>query len=911
MNFYDQTTQQVLNAVNSDAKLGLSKTALTTNAQKYGYNNLSKVKKVSLATRVGEALKEPMLLILVFGFVIAFGANLGKFFKSGEGDFIECFGILFAVILSVFITIIMEGSSEKAFATLNKAFENISVKVIRQGELIIVDKKFITVGDILIIESGDKIVADGRLIESNSLLVDESSLTGESQACSKNAGVVLSTGTPLAERVNMVFSGTFVNGGSGKMVITAVGDDTEMGKIAKGISSRRVEQSPLQHKLSKLGKLVTLIGACCALIIFAISMVRLFLSGKVTFNGIQDLMLSCIILIVAAVPEGLPTIVAVSLALNMIKLAKENALIKKMTATETAGAVSVICSDKTGTLTQNKMTVSSICCSEYCVVPKRLENPILITNFVVNNRAEIVKEGLKIVYKGSGTECALLKAVEQTNFKQSYKEIRNNNPKVNVIPFSSERKCMLTSVRLGEDYRTFIKGAPEKVLSMCNLTEQQKSKIFSEISKRQLNAERILCFAHYDGENYSVSDTDFQGQFSYDGFVALKDPVRKEVKKAVSDCVRAGIKIKMLTGDNVTTALAVARELGIAYDENSVVHANTIEMLSDEQLKKILPKIAVIARSTPSIKLRVVKTLKSMGEVVAVTGDGINDSPAIKHADVGIAMGISGSDITKETADVVLLDDSFETVVKTVSFGRNVYRNLQRFIMFQLSVNLSALAFITICAILGLSAPFNTLQLLWINVIMDGPPALTLGLELAGDRLMNQPPVRRSSSIVSKKMLFRIAFNGIYIGGIMLLQTLTNFLGANFSEKQSCIFTLFILFQLFNAFNSKELGAESIFKSVAKNKVMLWTFAGVFLLHVIIVTFFYPLFNVNPMSIGLWVRCILTASTIIWVVEGYKFIYRKIRGKIANHDYAIKKPLIVKNRLQNNTFQVNKNQKEA
>ncbi|MBR2870751.1 MAG: calcium-translocating P-type ATPase, PMCA-type [Clostridia bacterium] len=910
MNFYDKPINQVISSLNSDQKNGLSRESLTLNSQKYGYNSLSKAKKTSLIKRIGNALKEPMLLILLFGFMIAFGANLGKFIKSGEGDFIECFGILFAVILSVGITLVMEGSSEKAFATLNRAFENISVKVIRQGEIIIVDKKFITVGDIVIIESGDKIIADGRLIESNSLLLDESSLTGESQPCSKNASVVLVSGTTLAERTNMVYSGTFVSGGMGKMIVTAVGDNTEMGKIASGISTKRVEQSPLQHKLSKLGRLITIIGAVCAVLIFIISTIRLIMSGNVTFNGIQDLLLSCIILIIAAVPEGLPTIVAVSLALNMIKLAKENALIKKMTATETAGAVSVICSDKTGTLTQNKMTVSGICCSEYCVVPKRLDNEFLIMNFIINNSAEIVKEGSKTVYKGSGTECALIKAVEQVKSIQNYKTIREIFPKVHCIPFSSERKCMLTSISYNGAYRTFLKGSPEKVLSMSNLTEKQKSKIFSEISKRQLNAERILCFAHYDGEQYPNSDNDFQGQYVYDGFVCLKDPVRKEVKKAINDCKRAGIKIKILTGDNVATALAVARELGIASDENSVLHASVIESLTDEQLIKILPKITVIARSTPSIKLRVVKILKSMGEVVAVTGDGINDSPAIKHADVGIAMGISGSDITKETADVVLLDDSFATVVKTVSFGRNVYRNLQRFIMFQLSVNFSALAFITVCAILGLPSPFNTLQLLWINVIMDGPPALTLGLEVANNSLMNQPPVRRSSSIVNKKMLFRIAFNGIFIGGIMLAQTLTNFLGANFSERSSCMFTLFILFQLFNAFNSKELGAESIFKSVGKNKVMLWTFGGVFLLHVIIVTFFYPLFSISPMSITLWIKCVIIASSIIWVVEAYKLVYRKIK-KGGSDEKRDNKTFIFKNRLQNSMRRVNKKQKEA
>ncbi len=880
MNFYDQTISHSIKRLNSDKYKGLSKNSLEENRKTFGENVITEKKSRSIFGRIADALKEPMLLILLFGFVITFGANLGKYIKSGEGDFVDCFGILFAVILSVAITVVMEGSSQKAFIALNKIYEHINVKVIRQGELIVVDKSLITVGDILIIESGDKIVADGRLIESVDLIVDESSLTGESIPCKKDSSVVLPSGIALAERKNMLFSGSFVTGGSGKMLVTAVGDMTEMGKIAGEISKRRQDHSPLQHKLSKLGKMVTIIGAICAVVILAISMVRLIITGSVTFSNVQDLFISCIVLIVAAVPEGLPTIVAVCLALNMIKLAKENALIKKMTATETAGAVSIICSDKTGTLTENQMKVTSVCTGEYCITPKRLFQVPLLQNFVCNNTANIIKQNKKIIYKGSGTECALLKAYQESNPSKSYSLLRQEFESVYSIPFSSEKKCMLTVINNQGGYRSLVKGAPEVILSLCNLSEQAKAKINKEILSHQQKAERILCFAHFDGVDYSKEITDKSGQFIYDGFVALKDPLRKDVKKAVADCNRAGIKVKILTGDNIATAFAIAKELGIAKEETSVINATDVEKLSDEDLIKILPKITVIARSTPIVKLRVVKLLKSMGEVVAVTGDGINDAPAIRHADVGIAMGINGSDITKETADVVLLDDSFTTVVKTVSFGRNVYRNLQRFILFQLSVNVSALLFITICAILGLPSPFNTLQLLWINVIMDGPPALTLGLEQSGDKLMTIPPVKRKQSIVNKKMLYRITFNGVFVCGVMLLQLITNFLGARHTEQGACVFTLFILFQLFNAFNSKELGTESIFKSVGKNKIMLWAFGGVFFFHVLIVTFFSGLFGIKPMRFILWLKCILVASTIILIVETYKIIYKKfVKGR--------------------------------
>lgn len=874
MSYYNQPIKTVAEELKVNISKGLTTNGVKENSHRFGYNQISEKKKKSLFAKILDALKEPMLIILMFGFFIALGANIGKYLKTGEGDFVECFGILFAVVLSVTITLVMEGSSQKAFATLNKIYENLTVKVIRDGEVVIVNQKFVTVGDVILIESGDKIVADGRLIESNSLQVDESALTGESLAVKKDANVVLQDNVPLAERQNMVYAGTFVTGGNGKMLVISVGDKTEMGQIAGEISTKEQGASPLQQKLNRLGKTITIIGAICAVLIFIISIIRLIVSGRVTFGGIQELFISCIILIVAAVPEGLPTIVAVSLALNMIKLARENALIKKMTATETAGAVSVICSDKTGTLTQNRMTVTSICTGEFCVTPKKLNDTSLVQNFVLNTTAEVVREGRKIVYKGSGTECALVLAYMENCKRNDYKALRKENSPVHRVPFSSDRKCMLTVINHDGKYRTLIKGAPEKVLSLCSLSQMQKNKIMKEITSRQQNAERILCFAHFDGDGFAQTENDFQGNYLYDGFVSLKDPVRPEVKKAVDDCKRAGIKIKVLTGDNSLTAFAVSRELGIVADQNSVVNASYLEGLTDQELKKILPKISVIARSTPIVKLRVVRALKSMGEVVAVTGDGINDAPAIKHADVGIAMGISGSDVTKETADVVLLDDSFATVVKTVSFGRNVYRNLQRFILFQLSVNLSALLYVTVCAVLGLPSPFNTLQLLWINVIMDGPPALTLGLEQAGDSLMNNKPVKRSDGIVSIKMMVRIVFNGIFVGGVMLLQTITNFMGATHQESSACLFTLFILFQLFNAFNSRELGSESIFKSVGKNKVMVFAFVGVFVLHVLIINFLPSLFGVSTMSLMMWLKCLAVSFTIVLVVEGYKVIYR-------------------------------------
>ena len=870
MDFYSNTYKYALDFFGSSEKKGLSEKRLKVNYAKYGKNLLSKKDKKTFFSRLFSALTEPMILILLFGFFIAFGTSIGQALKSGSFDFSECGGILGAVSLSVIITLVMEGSSEKAFEALNKIYDNITVKVIRDGQILVVSRQFLTVGDIVLLESGDKIVADGRLIESNSLSVDESALTGESHSTFKNANVVLRKGVPLAERENCVYSGTFVKAGEGKMVVTAVGDFTEIGNIAGELKSKQETLPPLQQKLSKLGKIITIIGVVFSLLVFFLSAVRLFLLGQFNFNNIQEIFIECIVLIVAAVPEGLPTIVAISLALNMIKLAKENALIKKMTAVETTGAISVICSDKTGTLTKNRMEVKGVCNGSGCYFNKTIDNEFLLENFAINSTAEI-SGGKNPVYKGSGTECALLVYYNQS-VKKGYKQARANAQIVYRESFTSDKKYMVTGIRKEDKTRFYIKGAPEKILGVCKLSSEQKTRLLLDIEKHQKQALRVICLAHKDEDN----TTEFQ-QYIFDGYVLLADPVREEVFDAVDKCKQAGIKIKMLTGDNSATAFAIARELKIASHESQVVSASEIEKLTDAQALELLTKITVVARSTPSVKLRIVRLLKKSGEVVAVTGDGINDAPAIKHADVGIAMGISGSEITKEASDVILLDDSFATVVKAVAFGRTVYKNLQRFILFQLSVNLSALLFITVCAIIGIKTPFSTLQLLWINVIMDGPPALTLGLEGADERLMKFKPESKNKGIVNAKMLIRIIFNGVFIAGVLISQHLFNILQVPNVERNGVTFTLFILFQLFNAFNSRELGQESIFKRFNKNKIMLFTFALTFLMHVFMVQVAYPIFSVSPLSFSSWIKCVVCSSLIVLISEGYKLAFRLLK----------------------------------
>ena len=861
MDFHSINKGVSLSYFQVDEANGLSSSKALKNLKTYGKNTLISSKKTGFLKALFNALKEPMMLILIFSFILAFGTGIGKYFKTGEADFAESIGILFAVVLSVSVTLIMEGSSERAFIALKKLHQEALVKVFRDGKKIFVKNEEVVPGDIIFVESGDKIVADGRIIESDSFYVDESALTGESEPVLKNENVVLEKGTPVFERVNSVFSGTFVSSGSAKILVIATGEKTEMGALAGELKKKKELDSPLQQKLSKLGKTVTIIGCLVSLLVFIASIIRCYFTTGLDFNIIREHFISSVILIVAAVPEGLPTIVAVSLALNMIKLAKENALIKKMVATETAGAVSVICSDKTGTLTLNQMRVEEIHSFngrkiEFSRLPKEL-----LSNFILNGTAELINGEKGIVRMGNATECALLQAVLNSNKNFDYKSFRKEFKIQIITPFSSENKYMISlSKDIDGKETTYIKGAPEKVLKLCNLTEQEKNKISFDMQKYQLKACRVICFGHKtEGE-----------RFTYDGFVSILDPIRPDVLKAVETCKKAGIKVKILTGDNPFTALSVARQIGIDKGEDSVVTGDYVEGLSEEELIKVIDKITVIARSTPLVKLKVVKCLKKKGEVVAVTGDGINDAPAIKQADVGIVMGITGSDITKEAADVILLDDSFATLVNAIKFGRSVYKNLQRFIVFQLSVNVSALLIVTICALCSVKAPFTTLEMLWINLIMDGPPALTLGLTKPGKDLMTEKPVLRENSIINSKMLGKIIFNGVFTGSIVLLQVFTDFLGVGKEKNSLAVFTLFVVFQLFNAFNSIELGSESIFKGIKKNKIMAITFFLAFILQIIIVAFS------GGLPIIVWIKIILTGVSVVVLSECYKFIYKNI-----------------------------------
>lgn len=881
MKAFMKTGEELIRQFHTNPDSGLAQAQAETNRGRYGSNRLSEKKPQSVWRRIWEASTEPMILMLVMAGLIALGVNIVQGATGGEADFLECVGIFAAIALSVVISVVMEGKSAKAFEALTRISQNTVVKAVRNGHTILLNQEEIVVGDILILATGDKVPADGRLLESIALTVDESALTGESSPVKKRADITFhEQKVPLAERINMLYSGTYLTGGNCKMVVTAVGDQTEFGRIAQELNHTQKGSTPLQEKLARLGKLITILGVIAASVVFIAQLISFALHGGLQLEEVMEAFVTSIVLIVAAVPEGLPTIVAVSLSINIIKLSKQNALVKKMIASETIGCINVICSDKTGTLTENKMTVGAFYDGEWHSNPSELTSEDLVHNICLNTTADIGMDGTFI---GNPTECAMLGFYERSRGRaisgKTYRDERHSHEILQVFPFSSELKHMTTILRVNEKIIAYVKGSPECIFRMCDIAEGNQKKINGFITQAQKKAMRVIAFAHkevYAMEDFSdeAMHQELERHMVFDGFVAISDPLRADVYDAVKSCRSAGIGLKILTGDNIVTATAIARELHLLEDDQIAMEAGDIAEMSDSELLEKLPRIGVIARSTPAVKMRVVKLLKDAGNVVAVTGDGINDAPALKNADVGIAMGVSGTEVSKEASDIVLLDDSFATIVKAVKWGRNIYENFKRFISFQLTVNLSSVIAVFASILMGFKAPFTALQLLWINIIMDGPPALTLGLEPNHGDLMQRIPTKRSENILSKSMMMRVVITGVYIAAVFLAQYRFNFLGAAESQMTTVLFTLFVLFQLCNSFNCRELHMNSIFKHLLNNKIMLFVVGITFVLQILIIQFAGEFFGTVPLGFRMWVKLIALSFTVIVFSELAKLFGR-------------------------------------
>lgn len=925
--FYNLSKNESLKILEVNSEQGLSKDEIEKRRDKYGKNEFTIREERSFFKDLIDALSEPMILILIVAAII-----------SGIiGEVTDAVGIVGAIVIGVGIGMITESKSKKAAEALSKLTEDIEVKVLREGHVHQVNKSEIVVGDIVFIETGDMVPADGRLIESMNLKIREDMLTGESDDVSKNEDAVVelerieSKGTIIkqdpvpAKQSNMLFGGTLVAYGRGMMVVTSVGDNTEMGQIAENLSQED-DETPLQVKLGDLGKKITTISGGISGILFIIMIVNMFTKDilNIDTSGIMPFLESidpiktaftvCVALIVAAVPEGLPTLINMTLAVSMNKMAKINALVTKKEACETIGSVSVICSDKTGTLTQNRMTVEVVfdkgkyvddskktlnedekgieetACTlsvDEETVSKYSDNSFFLENCILNSTADIEENDGTYKYIGSATECALL----VYNKDIDYRKYRSDATIISQKPFSSQLKRMSTIIKQDGEYILLSKGAPEVILDKCSyiqsgnklikINNKIKSEILEEIQKLQLKSMRALGFAYCklnDNDIEILDDINEKDLKSlvFTGFVGIRDPLRNDVKESVNIANNAGVEVKMLTGDNINTAMAIGSELGLLNNEMRAVESSYIDTLNDDELCEEIKTISIVARSKPDTKMRIVNALQRNNEVVAVTGDGINDAPALSKADVGIAMGISGTEVSKNAADIILTDDSFSTIVKGIQWGRGIYDNFQRFIQFQLTVNIIAFLIAFLSQVMGKEMPFTTIQLLWVNIIMDGPPALVLGLEPVRKYVLDRKPINRNSSIITKTMIRTIILNGLYITCLLLVQQNFNILNASHDQETTVMFSLFSFSVLFNAFNSREFGLDSIVPNFWKNTLAIKVILGTGVAQILCVELFRDFFNSVPLEATMWIKILALGASIILVNEIIKLILRTV-----------------------------------
>ncbi len=910
MKYFNEPKEKVLEELKVDPGKGLSSTDAKSRQEKYGKNEFTPGKEETLWDSIKDGLGEPMIIILLIAALVS----------AVVGEVADAIGIVVAVSLGVGIGIVTEGKSKKAAKALSKMTEDIEVKVVRDSKITTVLKSDIVPGDIVHIVTGDMIPADGRVLEDINLKVREDMLTGEADDVTKKADVTIeleriqnNKGETIiqdpvpAKQKNMVFGGTFVAQGTGSFLVTSIGDDTEMGRIAQNLNEDEGD-TPLQIKLGKLGAMISKASSVIAALLFIFMTFKMITRGQVhvdtssfsafmvSIDGIKTAFVVCIALIVAAVPEGLPTMINMTLAITMQKMAKINALVTKKEACETIGSISVICSDKTGTLTQNRMTVETVYVDgDYVARPIQNSPSLFDANCLLNGTADIEKEGNEYKYLGSATECALLLYYKERDYKAERKAAEI----VTQVPFDSKLKRMTTLIKQNGRVAVMMKGAPEVLLESCQyvtegnekllLTDEKKAQVLAEIQKLQVKAMRALGFAYkYLTDEEASKVVDAEGTITdtkllekgliFNAFVGIRDPLREDVKEAVMTARKAGVTTKMLTGDNINTATAIGKELGLLEDGTKAVESSYIDTLSDEELKEEIKHINIVARSKPETKMRIVNALQAHGEVVGVTGDGINDAPALHKADVGIAMGITGTEVSKNAADIILTDDSFSTIVKGIKWGRGIYENFQRFIQFQLTVNVVAFFIAVVSQLLDQNMPFTTIQLLWVNIIMDGPPALALGLEPVRRSVLKRKPVNRNAFIITKNMLITILCNATMISAIILVQMTINPLGAAPEEMGTVLFGLFAFLALANAFNCREMGIASIVPNFLSNKMAFQIIGGTAAVQLLFTQVFNQFFNTVPLSLMMWCKVIATALSIIVINEACKFVLRLVTG---------------------------------
>lgn len=842
----------------TNQEYGITQEEAKKRIEHYGKNKLADKKKENIFIRFIKQFNDFMIIILIVASIIS--AVVSKF--DGSGDYIDSIIIIAIVVFNAIMGLLQEAKAEKSLEALKTMTAPVA-KVKREGKIVTIPGEEVVPGDILFLEAGNYVPADARLIMASNLKVEESSLTGENLPVLKDANIILNNCQGIGDMVNMVFSSTVIVNGHGIAIVTETGMNTKVGKIANMIITDEAPQTPIQKKLAKVGKSL---GIGCLIICLVIFIIGLFKKIEPI-----EMFMTSVGLAVAAIPEGLPAIVTIVLSIGVTKMAKKNSIIRKLPAVETLGSSSVICSDKTGTLTQNKMQVV-----EEFTLGLSKNNLIKLACMCTNSEVQI--EGQKKVAKGEPTEAAIVNEALNQNIDKN--ELYTKMRRVADIPFDSTRKMMTTIHKFENKYMIITKGAPDIILGKCKYyNENENLKVIDLNINRKINenneimankALRVIAVAYkiIDTIPSKIESNQIEDGLTFVGLIGMIDPPRKGVKEAVAACRRAGIKTVMITGDHILTAKAIAKELGILKMRDGAITGKELDQISQKELEKNIMSYSVFARVSPEHKVRIVKAFQSEGAVVAMTGDGVNDAPALKNADIGIAMGKNGTDVAKNAADMVLADDNFITIVEAVKQGRNIFDNIRKAIHFLIATNIGEIVTIFMGLILGLKSPLLAIQLLWINLVTDSFPAIALGLEKSDVNIMNRKPIDSKKGLFADGLWSKIFVEGTMLGMLTLFAFSIGNKMYSLEVGRTMAFVCLGMLELVHSFNIKS--EESIFKvGIFENKYLV----GAFLLGTIMqvgVVIFSPIasiFKLVPLNNIQWIYTILISLVPIVIVE--------------------------------------------
>ena len=884
MKGYCEEKDVVVKSLQSDASQGLSTAEAEKRLAENGKNKLAAAKKKSLLRRFFEQLSDPMIIILIVAAAISGALSVYHVTQGEEGEFVDVIIILAVVLINAILGVFQESKAEKAIEALQEMSAATS-KVLRDGKIVITPSENLVVGDIVLLEAGDAVPADGRILENASLKVEEAALTGESVPVEKmTEAISLKAGekdVPLGDRKNMVYMGSTVVYGRGVVVVTATAMDTEMGKIAGALAQAEEGKTPLQIKLGQLSKILTWLVLGICIIVFAVQLIR---HGGFDFEFALSSFMIAVSLAVAAIPEGLAAVVTVVLSIGVTNMSKRNAIIRKLTAVETLGCAQIICSDKTGTLTQNKMTVVK----SFCEDEKRVAAAMALCS-----DAEIDEEG---VVTGEPTEAALVAWANKLGLSKI--ELKKEMHRENELPFDSSRKMMTTFHPQGDGFVSYTKGAPDVVVDKCayylkdgkavKMTDEYRAEILAANKAMADDALRVLACAERVWKEIpaELSTETVETQLCFTGLCGMIDPVRPEVQAAIAQCREAGIRPIMITGDHVDTAVAIAKELGILQDGVRAMTGAQLNEMDDETFEKEFRTIGVYARVQPEHKTRIVNAWKKAGYITAMTGDGVNDAPSIKSADIGVGMGITGTDVTKNVADMVLADDNFATIVGAVEEGRRIYDNIRKAIQFLLASNMSEVIAIFVATLMGFTI-LQPVHLLWINLVTDTFPALALGTEKAEPDVMKRKPRDSKAGVFADGMGIDVVYQGVLVAILVLVSYFVghfievgNWEITNSEHGTTMAFLTMAMAEIFHSLNMRSQ-RKSLFSLKRQNKLLWLAALGSFVLSVAVCAIppVATLFGFAPIGFIELALAILIGLCVIPVVELVKFIQRSIANK--------------------------------